>query len=192
MMLLRRQESLADKPAALLTSTACMTMCHPDRLLDVMMASRAIQDQQLEISIVTTCYQELQPEIFFSYQRPILPFRNRNRKISATWQHTIRIRNMEISATWQRAIRIRNRNWIIGSNWTCCDNLVFFWIGSDMGLLVTWGILHHFWNLTWGRILLLELDVGQCALLKERVATCHQINNCVLDNKPSSYCQPST
>ena len=29
--------------------------------------------------------------------------------------------------------RIRNRNWIIGSNWTCCDNLVFFWFGSDMG-----------------------------------------------------------
>src|SRR5208282_6223090 len=48
MMLIRRQESLADKPAALLTSTACMTTCHQDRLLDVMMASRAIQDQQLE------------------------------------------------------------------------------------------------------------------------------------------------
>src|SRR5208282_4178105 len=32
----------------------------------------------LETSIVTTCYQEPQPEIFFSYQRPIVPFRNRN------------------------------------------------------------------------------------------------------------------
>ena len=87
-------------------------------------------------------------EIIFQEQRLIVPFRNRNKENSATWQH---------------AIRIRNRNWIIGSNWTFCDNLVFFWIGSDVGLLVTWGILHHFWNLTWSRILLLELDVGQYA-----------------------------
>ena len=81
-MLIRRQESLADKPAALLTSTACMTTCHQDRLPDIMMASRAIQDQQLEIIlIVTTCYQEPQQEIFFSYQRPIVPLRNRNMEI---------------------------------------------------------------------------------------------------------------
>src|SRR5208282_6522471 len=49
------------------------------------------------ILIVTTCYQEPQPEIFFSYQRPIVPFRNSNMEISGTWQCAIRIWNMEIS-----------------------------------------------------------------------------------------------
>ena len=92
-----------------------------------MMASRAIQDLQLEYCL--ECNNMLpgtQPEIIFSNQWSIVPFRIRNRKISATWQH---------------AIRIRNRNWNISSNWTCYDNLVFFWIGSDVrGSSLTIGI----------------------------------------------------
>src|SRR5208282_6902593 len=38
-------------------------------------------------------------EIIFQEQRLIVPFRNRNKENSATWQCAIRIWNMEISAT---------------------------------------------------------------------------------------------
>src|SRR5208282_2252183 len=89
----------------------------------------------------------------FQEQQLIVPFRNRNKENSATWQCAIRIWNMEVSATMATCHQDLEHGNIIGSNWTCCDNLGFFWIGSDMGLLVTWGILHHFWNLTWGNML---------------------------------------
>ena len=49
MMLIRRRRFLLWTNSPLTSiSTAYMTTCHQDRLLDIMMASRAIQDQQLE------------------------------------------------------------------------------------------------------------------------------------------------
>src|SRR5208282_15801 len=60
-------------------------------------------DQQQEIFRNMTTCHQDQQQANFMKQRLIVPF------------------------------RIRNRNWIVGSNWTCCDNLVFFWFGSDMG-----------------------------------------------------------
>ena len=162
-MLPRRQESLADKPTALLTSTACMTTCHQDRLRTYdgkschpgsatgnLYCNNVLPGTAtgyiFQLPTANSAAQEQEPDNF-GKQRLIVPFRTSNRLTSRNMATCHRDPEPELDYRLELDVL-----WY----------LVFFWIASDVGLL-----------LTWGRILPLELNVGQCAILKERVATCH-------------------
>ena len=87
-----------------------------------MTASRAIQDKQLENSLsVTTCYQELQPEIFISNQRSIVPFRISNGEFFSNMATCHQDPEPELDYRLE------------------LDVVVIIWFSSGLG--VTWGMI---------------------------------------------------